>query len=411
MLNICANNRLEIERELLSLILNKNEVIDCLSIKPRYLKDKELSKMLEYSIECYKKYKVVSPVYMQQAHKDFNAYLYVDLLVNTLYFDNIWQQHLNNCEESIIKFYKEDIIKALYKELLQDKINYDQFMQKMKQLDEIKIIKNSNVLTKNEILENITEQKIIKFNNYSNLSKILKLFQNDLLVIGSTTGSGKTSLMLNLMNDLMSNYQCVYFNMEMSKTSIYRRLVAINAKVPVNDVSNPQTDYQKGEIKEAIDRISTKNVIIEHQVNNLDDIKGIVKKVKDPHKHTILFIDHLGLVRISGKNSLYEQMTEIMKILRKICLEYDCTIIGASQLNRSAYGSDEITLSMLKDSGELENSARKIILLYRDKQSSKDEMSPVMDLEIAKNDSGATGVVRMQYNKIQQRFMEMKDNG
>src|SRR5699024_9329375 len=126
---------------------------------------------------------------------------------------------------------------------------------------------------------------------------------------------------------------------------------------------------------------------------------------------TVIFIDHLGLVRINGKTSLYEQMTEIMKNLRLICLEYDCTIIGASQLNRSAYNSEELSLSMLKDSGELENSARKIILLYRDKNSSKEDLRPLMNVDICKNDSGATGILKMQYDKVKQIFEEVSDYG
>ena len=95
------------------------------------------------------------------------------------------------------------------------------------------------------------------------------------------------------------------------------------------------------------------------------DFEGNLYERKNEKKHTIVFIDHLGLTRIESMKSLYEQTTEVAKELRQICLEYDCTIIGASQLNRGAYNSEEITLSMLKDSGELENSASKVILLYK----------------------------------------------
>ena len=72
-------------------------------------------------------------------------------------------------------------------------------------------------------------------------------------------------------------------------------------------------------------------------------------------------------------NRCMNRLLKVAKQLRQICLEYDCTIISASQLNRGAYSSDELSLSMLKDSGELENSASKVILLYRDKDSNKDD--------------------------------------
>ena len=121
---------------------------------------------------------------------------------------------------------------------------------------------------------------------------------------------------------------------------------------------------------------------------------------------TILFIDHLGLTKVDGMKSLYEQATEVAKQLRQMCLEYDCTIISASQLNRSAYNSDEVSLSMLKDSGELENSASKVILLHRDKNSSADDDVVEMNVEIAKNRDGVCGLIKMDYDKTKQIFSE-----
>ena len=61
---------------------------------------------------------------------------------------------------------------------------------------------------------------------------------------------------------------------------------------------------------------------------------------------------------------------------------------------------------MLKDSGELENSSRKIILLsYKDKKD-KDNLEPTMLVDIAKNDNGSTGVTEMKYIKVRQTFNE-----
>ena len=268
------------------------------------------------------------------------------------------------------------------------------------------IVDEIETLSKNEIIENIKTQKEIKFNKFKKLSLILKLSQNDLLVIGSMTGTGKTGFMLNLMCDLVNDYQCIYFNLEMSKSSIYKRIIAIISKIPIDNINNPITDYQNKIINETIDYISEVGIIIEHRINNVSQMKSMINRIKNKDKHTIIFIDHLGLTKIDGKTSLYEQMTEIMKVLRQICLDYDCTIIGASQLNRSAYTSEELTPSMLKDSGELENSARKIILLYRDKSSDKEDLSPIMNVDICKNDSGATGKIQMIYHKVKQIFDE-----
>ena len=137
-------------------------------------------------------------------------------------------------------------------------------------------------------------------------------------------------------------------------------------------------------------------------------IKSTIAKMKDKNRHTIIFIDHLGLVKIDGMKSLYEQATEVAKQLRQICLEYDCTIISASQLNRGAYSSDEITLSMLKDSGELENSASKVMLLYKSREAKKEDLMQDMIFDVAKNRDGYTGTIEAVYDKEKQIFTERK---
>ena len=223
------------------------------------------------------------------------------------------------------------------------------------------------------------------------------------------TGQGKSGFMLNLMNDLMDRFQCIYFNMEMSNSTIYKRLISIKADVKIDDILNPQTDYQKKWIESAMQKIENAGLIVEHKANDIKAIKNILVKHKDKKRHTILFIDHLGLTRADNTKSLYEQATEVAKQLRQMCLEYDCTIISASQLNRGAYQSERPTLSQLKDSGELENSASKVILLYR--SGSDDGKKPIsqINIDIVKNRDGVTGYVEMKYDKEKQIFEEVKN--
>jgi len=405
-MNISRSNREEIENEFMALLLNQEKLLDSIQVKPKYLFKKENQILLQQLLTCWEKNHLINFAELVKIDKNFDFDYYFERRDNTFYYNNASEKQLKLSEESIIKFFKEDIIKDLNNRLNQGQMTYDEFILKMKKLDDIKIVDEIDELTEDEILNNIDEQKTIEFHKFKKMSYKLKLAQNDLLVIGSMTGTGKTGFMLNLMSDLMENYQCVYFNMEMSKSSIYKRIVAINSGIPVDNINNPETEYQKQIIKNSIKKIAEAGVVIEHRINDIKQIKLMINKIKKRNKHTIIFIDHLGLTKLSGKTSLYEQMTEIMKTLREICLDYDCTIIGASQLNRSAYTSEELSVSMLKDSGELENSARKIILLYRDKESAKEDLNPTMNIDICKNDSGATGKIQMIYHKVKQIFEE-----
>ena len=407
---IIDNKRLENECELLALILNKNEVIDLLQIKSDYLCDKKNQKILKYVIECYEEKKSVLPIEIANKHLDFDLIYYFELYTDFFWEKNNWKSQLDNSQKLIIEYYKEDYIKFLNEKLKNGKIKYEEFMQKIKELDELQLFDETNELKKQDMIECINEQKArINVTNFNKLNNILKLVQGDFLIIGATTGAGKSGLMLNLMNDLMNTYQCIYFNMEMSKSTIYKRMVSIKAQIKVEDVENPKTDYQKQLIDNAMNEIEKAKLIVEHKASNMNMIKSTIAKMKDLSRHTIIFIDHLGLVKIDGYHSLYEQATEVAKQLRQICLEYDCTIISASQLNRGAYSSDEITLSMLKDSGELENSASKVMLLYKDKEANKDDLVQKMIFDVAKNRDGYTGIINAIYDKEKQIFKEKGD--
>lgn len=411
MLEINRNNREEIEDEFLALLLNKNELFEITQIRPQYLSNSVNVKIFEYCKECYDKYGVVNPVKILERHKDINIIKFGNLLTETFYYDAAWKEQLKLSEECIVKFYKEDIVNAMNKKLDNKEIDYDLFMKRMKELDDIELIKGSTTIDVNELVENINTEKVeIKLNNYKKLNNYLKLVQGDFLIIGAMTGQGKSGFMLNLMNDLMDRYQCIYFNMEMSKSTIYKRLISIRANVKIDNILEPKSEYQKQIIVRAMKEIETNNIIIEHKANDIKQIKNILMKYKDKNRHTVLFIDHLGLTRADNTKSLYEQATEVAKQLRQMCLEYDCTIISASQLNRGAYQSEELSLSMLKDSGELENSASKVILLYRNADDKKN-ITPVnkMNVDIVKNRDGVTGYVVMNYDKTKQIFEEISE--
>lgn len=408
MLAISRDNRKEIEDEFLALLLNKNELFDIVQVKPQYLHDKDNAKIFQYCQECYQENKVVNPVKIIEKHKDADLVKISELLTETFYYNSAWKEQLKLSEECIVKYFKEDIVNTLNTRLSKKEINYDDFMKKMKKLDDVELVKGSTTITVEELSENInTDTVAIKLNNFNKLSNYLNVVQGDFIIIGAMTGQGKSGFMLNLMNDLMNRYQCIYFNMEMSKSTIYKRLISIKANVMIDDVLSPQTEYQKNVINQAMQEIENSKLIVEHKANDIKQIKNILVKYKEKNRHTILFIDHLGLTKADNTKSLYEQATEVAKQLRQMCLEYDCTIISASQLNRGAYMSDKPTLSQLKDSGELENSASKVILLYRD-ENDKNNKTVInkMHIDIVKNRDGVTGFVEMEYNKAKQIFIE-----
>ena len=261
-----------------------------------------------------------------------------------------------------------------------------------------------NRLNSNEIFQLINSKNAnIQF-RFNKLSETANIQEHDLVIIAARTGLGKSGFCLNLLEDLSDRYNCLYFNMEIAEKQLYQRLVSINSKIDMKYLDNPATDYQKDAIKKACDTVAAKKIKIYSQGQTVATIR---RKIMNESKseHTIVFIDHVGLIKSPKNSSLYENLTEIVKELRQISLDYNCTIFLVSQLNRSADNKQLPKISELKDTGELEQSATTVILMHdenQDENMSKDEV-PITFL-IGKNRNGSLGMTRYQYKKTTQRF-------
>lgn len=397
----------DVEKEFLSILVLKPQMaFDLLQIKPNYFSNSKYSAIMKTIIELYEKHKIVDIAQVAVHCKGITITELCEIVDDEYVPITDIKKQFMACQATILENHKKRVIEGLLKKLKNGDLDSASYLEKMSKISEINIKNDTNILTKKEIEENISSERIrIKLNNFQTLDKMLKLVQQDFVIIGAATGTGKSSLLLNFMNDLMDRYQCIYFNMEMSKSTIYKRMISIKSDVPISYIENSASEYQQDIINKAINDLEKNQIIIEHKANYLHEIRQVLKVFKN-EKHTIIFLDHVGLIKSGNNKSIYEQTTDIAKSLRQLCLDYDCTIIAACQLNRASYTANEPNLSMLKDSGELENSSSKVILLYRDKTSSSDSLNPNMILDIVKNRDGQYGKVFCKYDKSKQIFKE-----
>ncbi len=393
-----------IEEKLIGNILLKNELIEKIELKYYYFEDKELQEIFKKSEEMYNEYRVIDYQKLVSDNPKLINKISKILGETTSYPS---EEALELAQNEILKNFKSKYILKLSDNLKIKKITNEEFNEKVIKLNELSIGRKIFPLEEDEILDNIKDSKRIYLKSYPTLNKIMQFTEGDFLVIGARTGAGKSSFMLNLMNDLKENYQCVYFNIEMNKATIYKRMLAIAGNMRVDSVNQDKTQDELFRFNKAIAEITQAKVIIEHLSYNIDDIEEVIRKIKT-NKHKIIFIDHLGLTRTSKSNkSIYEQITEIVKRLRNMCLKYNCTIVGASQLNRNNFNEEKnLDISMLKDSGEIENSASKIILLSQNKDEKKGTLNVNMKVEVAKNRDGKIGSIKMVYDKTKQTFTE-----
>lgn len=304
-------------------------------------------------------------------------------------------------QELLLEAHKETLYKEAIKKYETKKINQEEFINLIHNIENKSIQTNTGYKTIEEINELVlTNNKTIHF-RLEKLSNRVKLQEHDLMVISARTGVGKSGFALNLLEDLSKTHKCILFNMEMSESSVYKRLISIMTSVPMDMLATPQTDYQKKVIQEAIEELSKRKLKI---ISTGQTIQSIRREIinEQREEHLIVFIDYVGLVGSTEKHkSLYELITSVVKELRSISMSYNCTIFLLAQINRS--GEENPKLSDLKESGELEQSATQVIILDG-KETNQDEQE--IELTLAKHREGKKAKLKLIYNRPNQRFKE-----
>lgn len=396
---VISMNNETLEYELLALIINYPELLERNILKKEYFFGQDQI-LFNAILTEYKKHKVLLVENLSK-YSGFNLEYYFQLQT-----DNLWNTNkeikFEELQKGIIDKYK----RRRFKEITDTYSgNYEKTIQDLERLLEINYQENSYIKSEDVINSLFNEKRQLKL-GYEEFDKDLNLSQNDLLIIGAGSGTGKTAFALNLLLKLCENYQCIYFNMEMSKDILYKRLIAIKTGISLKDLNNAKKLSSNDLKKVSVASSDLENIILINGSINTPIVKKNILNIKTD-KHIVVFLDHIGLIKASG-NSLYEKMTNVAKDLRTICLDCNCTIIGLCQLSRVSQKNNEIPkLQDLRDSGEIEQSARKVVLLYDEEKDSTNE-NHNMKMIIAKNDDGNRVIKDFVFERYTQRFKEVK---
>lgn len=364
---------------LIGYLLKNIEDIDKLSITKDYLKDFSIQGK-KYNFKYI--FEKIVQIHKENRDNDMLQILSTDEQIDMNIIMEIIQGNpleqigaILSKESTIIQAHKEDLLKKTYNKLKNGECDINEYTETVKQINELGIVKQAYI-TENDLKECLSNENIaIKGLGFPTLESYLNMKQKDFMLIYASTGGGKTALALNLLSNLSKHYPCIYFNMEMAEQTMYERLVSIQSGVPMKTLERYKyiTDKElKNRIDEAMKEIGEhKRITMLTGGKSIQAIQATINKL-DPKEHTIVFIDHVGLITGVRGSSQYEKITELAKALRNMTMAHNITMIALSQVSRQQNQqgntrnreNEPLPLSRLKDSGELENSARQAVNIY-----------------------------------------------
>lgn len=229
----------------------------------------------------------------------------------------------------------------------------------------------------------------------------------DMVVIGGYPSDGKTALTLQFASGIGLLHRVGYYSYESKKDKLFDRYTANAAMMSYTKIKrNTLTEEDYRELIDLKDKLTRPRVdLIDAAGLTVDDIQADAMA----QHYDVVIVDYLQkcAVPVSMRRApLFEQVSYISSSLQQFGRRTDTTIIALSQLSRAEIDRSGTrrppTLGDLRQSGQIEQDADAVMLLYRKDYEEKDSDRILL---IAKNKEGeALDKVHFRFDGDTQTF-------
>lgn len=263
--------------------------------------------------------------------------------------------------------------------------------------------------------------------------------KGQMIVIAARPGVGKTALGLNICYNIAEKYNrpVLVFSAEMGEEEVGIRLLSAattisGLKISTGNISNDELI----KLHSGINKVSKVPLLVSYcNGTTIGEIINKCTKFKSEHNDlAMIMVDYIGLIRTGQKEeSTRIEIGKISHALKKLAIDLQIPVIVVSQVRRTENKTP--MMSDLKESGDIEQDADKVILLSRDdyegdqdkksksnsqeqqgmtseinldaqkqKMSHTDPNTSIVEVNLAKNRNGSTGVGYLLFFKSYQKF-------
>lgn len=277
-----------------------------------------------------------------------------------------------------------------------------------------------------EILINVLDD-INKGGEETNLSTgidsldlITDKLQKKMVVLGARPSLGKTAQVLNIVkvNCIENGIRTAVHSLEMDSKTLIKRLLASVSGIPyLRLIHGDLHSDELCNLEMAVEKIDNAPLHIDDSAGlYAGQIASRLKSLKLKYKDlNLVCVDYLQLLKTKSTNgdNQASAIGESMNILFNTRKSLDVAMIIVSQLSRECEKRSDKRpiLSDLRSSGDIEQAADQVWFLYSDAYYDKDRKNdPLWDMEIivAKNRDGATGVANLRMDRPVQRLYDIQ---
>jgi len=196
------------------------------------------------------------------------------------------------------------------------------------------------------------------------------------------------------------------------------RMIAVETGVPLEHVAHPEmmTQDERRRYMVGAGQISKLPILIEASGRITPQrVKLLARRWKRTHGLSLVIVDYLQLMQghdddSKRRQSRYEEVSDLSITMKQLAMELDVPVVLAAQLSRAVeQRQDKRPLpSDLRDSGQIEQDADLIFMLYREYVYDKSADAHRLEMNLAKHRNGPEASFALYWEGVTTRVQDAK---
>lgn len=189
----------------------------------------------------------------------------------------------------------------------------------------------------------------------------------EVMTVAAPTSCGKSALALYIALQAVTKdgHPCGIFSLEMPQKQLTKRLTQVMSGVNIRMVEeNVASAEQMTRVNDTINTLTELPIYTSHSVKNADDLCSQTRQFVHKYEVKLLIIDYLQLIPFDARKGKAEGISNISHKIKQMAIDLNIAVILLAQVNREGVKSGKLRLYDLKDSGDIENDADIVLLMY-----------------------------------------------
>lgn len=237
----------------------------------------------------------------------------------------------------------------------------------------------------------------------------------EMIVLGGRPAMGKTALTWQVLEHAAK--QCapdetvLFFSLEMTSDELGERTLARGASVNTVDIRAGQIpDEAWGPMLQVVTAMAKIPLyVIPAASMSMEKMRAVVMRARATKRIKLVGIDYLQLMSSDRDHGSREQeISAVARGIKTLAKDAQTPVLVLSQLSRRVEGraTPEPMLSDLKESGDIEAAADKVVLIWRPFHYDESKDPTELQCDTAKWRHGPTGKWRLKFEIENSRFVD-----